>query len=68
MPCSRGERQIAGSVGVSRSTVAEYLQRAGVVGITWPVPEGMDDAEYAAVVRDESRHGRSPIGITCTRR
>jgi hypothetical protein len=30
------ERQIAVSVGVSRSTVAE-LRRAGVVGITWPV-------------------------------
>jgi transposase len=39
------ERQIAVSVGVSRSTVAEYLRRAGVVGIAWPVPEGMDDAE-----------------------
>jgi transposase len=39
------ERQIAVSVGVSRSTVAEYLRRAGVVGITWPVPEEMDDAE-----------------------
>jgi hypothetical protein len=26
-------------VGVSRSTVAEYLRRASVVGITWPVPE-----------------------------
>ena len=31
------ERQIAVSVGVSRSTVAEYLRRAGVVGITWGV-------------------------------
>ena len=39
------ERQIAMSVGVSRSTVAEYLRRAGVVGITWPVPEGIHDAE-----------------------
>jgi transposase len=39
------ERQIAVSVGVSRSTVAEYLRRAGVVGITWPVPEEMLDAE-----------------------
>jgi transposase len=39
------ERQIAVSVGVSRSTVAEYLRRAGVVGITWPVPEEMDDAD-----------------------
>src|SRR5262245_66132836 len=39
------ERQIAVSIGVSRSTVAEYLRRAGVIGITWPVPEEMHDAE-----------------------
>jgi transposase len=39
------EREIAVSVGSSRSTVAEYLRRAAVVGITWPVPAGMDDAE-----------------------
>ncbi|MFZ0837844.1 MAG: IS21 family transposase [Xanthobacteraceae bacterium] len=39
------ERQIAITVGVSRSTVGEYLRRAAVIGITWPVPEGMDDVE-----------------------
>ena len=39
------ERQIAVAVGVSRSTVGEYLRRADVIGITWPVPEGMDDGE-----------------------
>ena len=39
------ERQIAVTVGVSRSTVGEYLRRAAVVGITWPVPEGVDDGE-----------------------
>jgi transposase len=38
------ERQIAVTVGISRSTVGEYLRRAAVIGITWPVPEGMDDA------------------------
>ena len=42
------ERLVAMSVGVSRSTVAEYLRRASVVGITWPVPETMDDAEFKA--------------------
>ncbi len=30
-------------VGISRYTVAEYLRRAGVVGITWPVPAVLDD-------------------------
>jgi transposase len=39
------ERQIAITIGISRSTVGEYLRRAAVIGITWPVPEGMDDAE-----------------------
>jgi transposase len=39
------EREIAVSVGVSRSTIAEYLRRAAVIGITWPVPAGMDDSE-----------------------
>jgi transposase len=39
------ERQIAVSVGVSRSTISEYLRRAAVIGITWPVPEALDDAE-----------------------
>ena len=39
------ERQIAVTTGLSRSTVGEYLRRAAVIGITWPVPEGLDDAE-----------------------
>ena len=30
-------------IGVSRYTVAEYLRRAAVVGITWPVPAALDD-------------------------
>ena len=39
------ERQIAVTIGVSRSTVGEYSRRAAVIGITWPVPEVLDDAE-----------------------
>ena len=39
------EREIAVSVGISRSTVAEYLRRATVIGITWPIPAGMDEGE-----------------------
>jgi transposase len=39
------ERQIAVTVAISRSTVGEYLRRAAVVGITWPVPPELDDAE-----------------------
>jgi hypothetical protein len=36
--------RIAAAVGISRYTVAEYLRRAAVVGITLPVPPELDDA------------------------
>ena len=36
---------IARSVGVGHTTVAEYLRRTSVIGITWPVPAEIDDAE-----------------------
>jgi hypothetical protein len=42
--CSQSGRRIAAAVGISRYTVAEYLRRAAVVGITWPVPSELDDA------------------------
>jgi transposase len=41
--CGHSGHQIAAMVGVSRYTVAECLRRAGVVGITWPVPAALDD-------------------------
>ncbi len=66
------ERQIAVTIGVSRSTVGEYLRRAAVIGITWPVPEGLDDVElerrlFTPPTLDETPHGRCPIGPTSTR-
>ena len=38
------ERQIARSLGLSRPTVAAYVQRAHVAGLSWPLPEGLDAA------------------------
>ena len=38
-------REIARSVGAARSTVAEYLRRADAAGVSWPLPEGMDEEE-----------------------
>ena len=43
--CGASVRTIARSVGVGHSTVAEYLRRTAVIGITWPVPAEIDDAE-----------------------
>jgi transposase len=36
-------RQIARSLGIGRGTVSDYLRRAKVAGITWPVAESLDD-------------------------
>ncbi|MEJ2292752.1 MAG: IS21 family transposase [Deinococcales bacterium] len=43
--CRLSTRQIARSSGIGRSTVSEYLSRAKVAGLGWPLPEGVDDAE-----------------------
>ena len=38
-------RQVAGSVGMARSTVGEYLRRAEAAGLTWSQVETLSDAE-----------------------
>ena len=42
------DRKIAASIGISRSTVQQCLQRAAVAGIGWPLPEELDDATLEA--------------------
>ena len=37
------QRQIARSIQVSQSTVSEYLTRFEQSGLSWPLPEGIDD-------------------------
>ena len=37
-------RAIARSLGTSPSTVGDYLRRAKVAGLSWPLPESVDDA------------------------
>lgn len=37
------DRKIARSLGVSRSTVAEYVRRAQEAGLTWPLVDELDD-------------------------
>ncbi len=39
------ERQVARSCSIARSTVAEYICRAKRAGISWPLPEGLDESE-----------------------
>ena len=43
-------RQVARSCCLARSTVSDYLWRARGVGLTWPLPEGMDEARLDALL------------------
>jgi transposase len=38
-------RQIVASCRLGQGTVGEYLRRAAATGLTWPLPEGLTDAE-----------------------
>ena len=37
-------RKIASSLSIGQSTVSEYLKRADHAGLSWPLPDGLDDA------------------------
>src|SRR5271169_6622055 len=55
-------RQAAGSCGVARGTVRNILDRAGTAGLSWPLPEDLDDAAL------ENRLFPSSIPLTVERR
>jgi len=50
-----GQRQISRSCSIGQATVHGYLKRAQQAGITWPLPEGWDDARL-----EEALFGPSP--------
>lgn len=37
------QNQIARSCSIGQATVHRYLQKAAAVGLTWPLPEDVDD-------------------------
>ena len=55
-------RQIAQSVGISASTVQSYLERAQRAGLSWPLPDEVDEAGLEARLftrtQEELRPGR----------
>lgn len=46
--CGLSNRQVAASCGVARSTVAETVYRAKAAGLSWPLPEDLDDTHLEA--------------------
>ena len=43
--CQQSQRQIAIQCAISRPCVSEYVRRARDAGLSWPLPEGLDDAQ-----------------------
>jgi len=41
--CNRSNRDIGHSCGIGSSTVSDYLQRAKMAGLDWPLPDQLDD-------------------------
>ena len=46
----RSHRETAASLGIANSTVSDYASRAVAAGLSWPLPEGLDDAALEAVL------------------
>ena len=46
--CGLTDRQVARSIGVARSTAAEYFRRFIASGLPYPLPEEIDDASLTA--------------------
>ena len=63
--CGASERVIAQSLGIGRTAVGEYIRRAAVIGITWPVPGELDDPalERCSRQRAITRRSRSRCRI-----
>ncbi len=48
--CDRSNREIATAVRIARSTVSDYLRRAKLAGLGWPLPEGMTERSIEAAL------------------
>jgi transposase-like protein len=44
------KREIAIRVGVAASTVRDAAKKVSAAGLTWPLPEGLSDAEPEALL------------------
>jgi transposase len=47
---SLSRRQVAASLQLPRATVADYVKRAEAAGLSWPLPEDLDDGALEAAL------------------
>ncbi len=48
--CGLSDRKISMTCAVSRPTVADYVRRATTAGLSWPLPEEVDDARLESML------------------
>src|ERR1700687_3284319 len=53
-------RQVREATGVGKTAVCEYVRRAKVVGMTWPIPPEIGDAELERLLFRRLRVQHSP--------
>lgn len=61
--CNLSDRAVATSVAVSPTTVGDCVARAKILGLSWPLPEHLDDAALEALLYSPQRpstQGRVP--------
>ena len=51
-------RQIAHSVGLKRSTVSDYLKRAAIAGLVWPLPPEWNESDLHRTLLGSPSSGR----------
>jgi transposase len=59
-----GYQQIGRSCSIGVSTVHKYLKRAEAAGVTWPLPEGWDEARVEGLMfprREPTIGERRPV-------
>lgn len=63
-------RQVARCCCLARSTVSDYLARARVAGLKWPLPEGLDEARLEGLLfptPEKVVPQRPPLEFLCIR-
>lgn len=55
--CGLSQRRIAESCGIARSTVGEYVLRAQAAGLSWPLPEDLDEGQLEVMLFPPSAAG-----------
>ena len=62
--CDLSQSKIAQSCGISRSTVSEYLNRAEVAGLSWPLPKDLSEVDLEKQLYPTRSSGRKQASPT----